>query len=470
MTARLSRALKAQCAPVRILHLGLGNFFRAHQAWYTANAPDAAEWGIAAFTGRRPDAARALAPQDGLYTLIIRGPEDDTLQVVDSISKIHTASDHTALLDYFRSSAVSIVTLTVTEAGYVMGADGGLDLSNSVVADDVKALRSAPTAAVASAPAKLVAGLLARQVADAGPITILPCDNLPGNGAVVERIVRAFVSQVDADLLVWLDQNVDFATSMVDRITPAGTDADRETVRRELGVEDASPVPTEPFSEWVIAGNFPAGRPRWEDAGVTLVDDVEIYEQRKLLLLNGSHSLLAYGASILGHETVADAIGDPRCRDWVEQWWDDARPSINLPDEEIADYRGALVSRYENQRIRHLLVQIAADGSQKIPVRTLPVVKAERKAGRLPAGAVRVLAAWIGHLRGLGAPVKDVEGDSWIQTAAGDDDAAVTAVLNRLGLDGDDELTAAVGTALAEIVELSNAATNNTAASDKSAR
>ena len=448
MSDRLARRPDQAPAPVRIVHLGLGNFFRAHQAWYTAKAPDAGEWGIAAFTGRRPDAARALAPQDGLYTLIVRRPDGDELEVIPSISAVHTAGDHVALLDYFRNGEVSIITLTVTEAGYVRRPDGGLDLDNEVVAADVATLTSDPTGAVASTPAKLVAGLLARQAAEGGPITILPCDNLPGNGEAVERVVRDLAAAVEPELLPWLEENVDFATSMVDRITPASTDADRQTVLDQLGVEDASPVPTEPFSEWVVSGKFPAGRPRWEDAGVTLVDDVEIYEQRKLLLLNGSHSLLAYGASILGHETVSDAISDERCRAWVEQWWDDARPSIELPDAEITDYRAALIARYENPRIRHLLAQIAADGSQKIAVRTVPVVKAERAAGRMPQGAARALAAWIGHLRGLGAPVKDVAGDSWQETAAGEPPAAVDAVLDRLGLGGDAELAGVVLEAL----------------------
>ena len=446
MTNRLSRRADQEPAPIRIVHLGLGNFFRAHQAWYTSNAPDAAEWGIAAFTGRRPDAARALAPQDGLYSLIVRHPEGDRIEVVPSISAVHTASDQIALLDYFRTGAVAIITLTVTEAGYMRASDGALDLGNELVASDAAALRADPTALVETVPAKLVAGLLARQAADAGPITILPCDNLPNNGAAVERVVRDLAAAVDPDLLPWIAENVDFATSMVDRITPAATDADRGTVLAALGVEDASPVPTEPFSEWVIAGKFPAGRPRWEDAGVTIVAlaELESYERRKLLLLNGSHSLLAYGASILGHETVSDAIADERCRGWVNQWWDDARPSVDLPDDAVADYRAALVGRYENFRVRHLLAQIAADGSQKIPVRIVPVIKAERAAGEMPTGAVRALAAWVGHLRGLGAPVKDVAGAQWQASAAGSPSEAVAAVLDGLGLGGDSELERAV--------------------------
>ncbi|MEE6282079.1 mannitol dehydrogenase family protein [Georgenia sunbinii] len=444
MTERLSRRPDQQPAPVRIVHLGLGNFFRAHQAWYTANAPDAAEWGIAAFTGRRPDAARALAPQDGLYTLIVRQADGDDLQVIPSVSAVHTASDHLAYLDYLRDSDVAIITMTVTEAGYLRGADGGLDLANADVVADVATLQDDVTGAVTTTPGRLVAGLLARQAAEAGPITLLSCDNLPGNGAVVERVVRDLAAEIAPDLLPWIDENVDFATSMVDRITPAATDADRETVREQLGVEDASPVVTEPFSEWVVSGTFPAGRPRWEDAGVSLVDEVEAYEQRKLLLLNGAHSLMAYAATIVGHETVVEAMNDPRCRGWVEELWDDAAPNLQVPADDVVAYRAALTERFENPRMRDVLSRIAADGSQKIPVRIVPVVKGERAAGRLPSGAARALAAWIGHLRGLGAPVNDVAGESWQETAAGELADAVVAVLERLGIGGDAELTAAV--------------------------
>src|SRR5699024_4831330 len=242
---------------------------------------------------------------------------------------------------------------------------------------------------------------------------LLPCDNLPGNGEVVERVVRDFAGRVHPDLLGWIDENVDFASSMVDRITPAGAPEDSATVRELLGVEDASPVRTEPFSEWVMSGAFPAGRPRWEDAGAAVVSDVVPYEQRKLLLLNGAHSLLAYAGSLLGHGTVDQAISDPRARAWVNELWDDATPTVPLPPEDVSSYRTALLERFDNPRMGDLLARIAMDGSQKIPVRIVPVVRTERAAGRLPAGAARVLAAWIAHLRGGGCAVNDVDGDAW---------------------------------------------------------
>lgn len=433
-------------APVRIVHLGLGNFFRAHQAWYTEHASDAEDWGIAAFTGRRPDAARALAPQDGLYTLIVRTAEADELEVIGSVSAVHAAADNPAWLDYLRAEETSVVTLTVTEAGYLRGSDGRIDLEHPDVQADVAALRVDPTTPARTTPGRLLAGLIARRTADAGPITVLPCDNLPGNGDVVAGVVRDLAELVEPSLLPWLDSDVDFATSMVDRITPATTDADRETVRTHLRVEDVAPVPTEPFSEWVIEGRFPAGRPRWEDAGAQVVADVAPYERRKLFLLNGSHSLLAYAGSIRGHETVAQAIADPACRAWVEQWWDDATPHVGLPAQDVAAYRADLLARYGNPRIQHLLAQIARDGSQKLPIRIVPTLRAERSAGRVPGGAVVVVAAWVAHLRGHGAPVGDVGADRVTVLVEGSREDAVHAVLADLvpDLADDAELEAAV--------------------------
>ncbi|WP_127573647.1 mannitol dehydrogenase family protein [Georgenia faecalis] len=432
-------------APVRIAHLGLGNFFRAHQAWYTEHAGDAAEWGIAAFTGRRPDAARALAPQDGLYTLVVRTAEADDVEVIGSVSAVHAAEDNPAWLDYLRSEETAVVTLTVTEAGYRRAGEH-LDLDHPDVRADIEALREDPTAPARTTPGRLVAGLIARRAAEGGPLTILSCDNLPGNGEVVATVVRELAEQVEPSLLPWLDSDVDFATSMVDRITPATTDEERATVREHLGLEDASPVPTEPFTEWVIQGRFPAGRPRWEDAGAVLVDDVAPYERRKLFLLNGSHSLLAYAGSIRGHQSVADAIADPTCRAWVEAWWDEAAAHVGLPEADIAAYRAALLERYGNPRIQHLLAQIAKDGSQKLPVRVLPTLRAERAAGRMPSAAVVAVAAWIAHLRGAGAPVGDVRAEEVVALARGERADAVRRVLAELAPDlgADAELATAL--------------------------
>ncbi|MGW6130959.1 mannitol dehydrogenase family protein [Cellulomonas sp. NPDC055163] len=432
----LSRAGHGRpAAPVRIVHLGLGNFFRAHQAWYTEHAPDADAWGIAAFTGRSAAAAEALAPQDGLYTLVTRAAGGDTFEVVSSVSAVHAAADHEAWLGYWAAPETAVVTLTVTEAGYLRDDDGGLDVTRDDVRADVSALGSDPRAAVTTTPGRIVAGYLARRAAGAGPLAVLPCDNLPENGPALQRVVDDLIDAVDPSLAAWARENVAIGTTMVDRITPATTDENRDAVRAALGVEDASPVPTEPFSEWVVAGRFPNGRPAWESAGATMVDDVLPFEQRKLWLLNGSHSLLAYAGSARGHETVADAVADPVLRQWVEDWWDEAARHLTLPAEDVADYRRALVERFTNPRIKHVLAQIAGDGSQKIPVRIVPTLRAELAAGRVPTGAARAVAAWTCHLRGLGAPVKDARADQLRALGRGSLAESVDAVLGYLGPD-----------------------------------
>ena len=181
------------------------------------------------------------------------------------------------------------------------------------------------------------------------------------------------------------------------------------------GRDDRCPVVTEPFTEWVISGAFPAGRPRWEDAGATFADDITPFEHRKLWLLNGAHSLLAYAGSIRGHATVAEAAGDETCRAWVEQWWSEASPHLDQPAAELAAYRSALLERFGNARMHDRLDRIAADGSQKLPIRIVPVLRMERAAGRMPEGATRALAAWVCHLRGLGAPVSDARADEVVR-------------------------------------------------------
>ena len=441
---RLSRALPNMpaAAPVRIVHLGEGNFHRAHQAWYTAHAPDADQWGIAGFTGRRPDLADALAPQDGLYTLITRGAEGDTFELIGSVSAVHPAADHEAYLDYLSAAQTALVTITVTEAAYIRNADGRLDVDRDVIIADLQALGSDPRRVVSSLPARLVAGLMARRNANSGAIAILSCDNLPENGAVTQTVVNDLAALVDESLPEWIERYVDFATSMVDRITPATTDEDRRIVREHNGYVDASPVPTEPFSEWVVSGRFPAGRPRWEDAGAQVVEDVEPFEQRKLWLLNGSHSMLAYAGSVRGHQTIDQAIADPACREWVNLFWDEASRHLPFPPVEVADYRAALLTRFSNPHMRDQLARIAADGSTKLVVRTIPAVRAERAAGRIPIGCATTLAAWVLHLRGAGAPVKDPGAAAALQAAnSGDLPTAVPEVLETLesglGKDGD---------------------------------
>ena len=385
MSARLSRtALRSSGAtvidpPVRIVHLGLGAFHRAHQAWYTRRASDASDWGIAAFTGRRPDAADLLAPQEGLFTLVERGPEGDRFEVIDSIVRVGSGEQFVAALS---DPAVAILTLTITEAGYGAAA---AELPESALG-------------------RVIRGLDARRRAGAPRLAIVPCDNLPANGALVSRALHDRAAHVDPELADWLDRGVSVVSTSVDRITPRTTAADREEVLRATGWDDASPVVTEPFADWTLSGDFPSGRPHWESAGARFVDDIAPWEARKLWLLNGAHTLLASAGPARGHSTVAEAIADPQLRQAVDTLWADA--ARHLPDVETQQYRALLLERFANPRIEHRLAQIAEDSLLKLRLRIVPVARLERAAGRPALGAAIAIAAWIGR---TGGQVADID-------------------------------------------------------------
>jgi len=401
-----------------IVHLGVGAFARAHLAWYTQHA---GEWGITAFTGRSPAVADALAAQGCRYTLVTRAASGDDAAVIDAIVAAHPGSDDTAWRHVVASPETTIVTLTVTEQGYRSGSD---------------------------VPARLVAGLDARRAAGSGRIALVSLDNLTHNGEVLREAVLG--ATADPELRSWIESNVSFPSSMVDRITPATTEADLADLAALPGAldDDHVPVVTEPFSEWVLEDAFDGiDRPAWETAGVRIVDDVTPYEQRKLWLLNGSHSLLAYLGLQLGHETVASAMDDPVCRAAVEQLWDEAALELPLPAAEITAARDALVDRFANPRIRHTLRQIAAGGSQKLPVRVVDVVR--RRLERDPSagigpGAATAIAAWWLHVTDqpdfvddAGAPGADSDVHDVLRVIAPDLDTeatvtAVTAAADRI--------------------------------------
>lgn len=383
--------------PVRIVHLGLGAFHRSHQAWYTHKAADAAEWGIAAFTGRRPDAAVALAEQDGLFTLVERADGGDSFTVVGSIAEAVDGADVQRLASLVSAPATAVVTLTITEAAYRLGVDGQLDAAAPDVVSDLALLASGGEPATPLG--RLVFALAARRASGAGPLAVVCCDNLSDNGTVARNAVAGLAQAWDTGLSTWIAGNVSFVSTSVDRITPRTTDADIDAVARACGYRDNSPVVAEPFANWVLSGDFPAGRPRWEDAGAVFVDHIEPYENRKLWLLNGAHSLLAYAGQLRGHTTVAEALADPVCLDAVERFWDEAEANLagagaGGADLQIPAYRAALLDRFSNARIAHHLAQIAMDGSTKLRMRAVPVMLAERRQGRSGAAAALMIAAW----------------------------------------------------------------------------
>lgn len=396
-------------APVRIVHLGLGAFHRAHQAWYTQHASDGAQWGIAAFTGRRPDAAVALAAQDGLYTLIERGENGDSFELMTSISQAYDGADLAALRRLVAAPSTAVVTLTITEVAYNLNAEGQLDRNNPAVQADIEALRAqlvqgtADAGAAVTAAGRLLTGLAARREAGTGPLAVVSCDNLANNGGAARSAIGGLAEAVDPALGEWVTANVSFVGTSIDRITPRTTDAEIALVAAECGYTDACAVVSEPFSDWVMSGDFPAGRPDWGSAGAVFVDEIEDFENRKLWLLNGAHSLMAYAGQLRGHATVAQALADPVCAAWIAELWDEAER--NLPSEGlgIPAYREALLARFGNARIAHHLAQIAMDGSSKLRMRAVPILRAELAAGRSGAGAARMIAAWVAFLRSSAA-------------------------------------------------------------------
>jgi fructuronate reductase len=396
--ASLSRT--AEPAPVRMAHLGLGAFHRAHQAWWTGAVSGHDPWGIAAFTGRSPAAASVLAEQDGLFTLLVRAADGDTAEVVTSISRAVDGADTGAFTACLADPSVTVLTLTVTEAGYCRGENGGLDLADPAVAADRLRLTGGDGGeTLRSAPGRILAGLRGRQRADAGPLTVVPCDNLMDNGGALRRVVTEFAEAVDPALAGWIAESVSFVSTTVDRITPRSTAEDLDTAARLTGRADRAPVVTEPFREWVLCGEFPGGRPAWEQANAMFVEDVTPYENRKLWLLNGAHSMLAYAGLLRGHATVADAAADQTILGWVHDWWSEASAHLPQTAATLLDYQRQLMRRFTNPRIRHRLTQVAEDGSQKLRFRAVPILHRERAAGRRAAASLRMLACWIAYLR-----------------------------------------------------------------------
>ena len=377
-----------------IVHLGLGAFHRAHQAVYVEDCLAAGEtnWGIVGASLRSTDTRDALAPQDGLYTLAVRDGEHEDLRVIGSIVSVLVAPENPeALLDALTDPGIRIVTLTVTEKAYLRNAAGDLDTEHPDIAWDLSNPDRPKTLY-----GFLAEALVRRRSAGTPPFTVLCCDNLPANGATLRRLLLEFAAERDAELEAHIASEVAFPSSMVDRIVPATTDANRARVSERLGVDDAWPVMTEPFCQWVVEDNFTAGRPDWEKFGVEMVGDVRPFEEMKLRLLNGSHSAIAYLGLLLGHATVAEAFADPAIRRFVGGLWAETIPT--LPKGAGLDpqaYIKKLADRYANTSLQHRTAQIANDGSQKLPQRI--IASALERAGENASitHLMLVVAAWI---------------------------------------------------------------------------
>jgi fructuronate reductase len=407
-----------------MLHLGLGAFHRAHQAWYTWASDPAQEWGIAAYTGRRPDMAQLLRGQGGLYTLIERGPAQDRFQIITSLVEAHDGADLATFCAQLSAPTTTLVTLTISEAGYRSDRTGRADPSDEQLWQDAAALadlvrlegsrfaREVEGSHLQTVPGRLLLGLESRRRAEAGPVALVSCDNVAANGAVLGRVLADLAMAVDPALAEWVRSDaVSFVETSIDRITPATQPADAAAVAAVTGWRDSCPVVTEPFTDWILSGAFPAGRPAWEEAGARIVDRIQPFEQRKLWLLNGAHSLLAYAGLTRGHRTVGEASVDDVLPSRVDAFWDEAVTHLDPELPDLGAYREQLSSRFGNSRIEHRLAQIATDGSTKLGLRVAPVARAERAAGRSAEGCAFVLGSWIAALRG-GAAIADSNADA----------------------------------------------------------
>jgi fructuronate reductase len=383
---------------IGIVHLGLGNFHRAHQAMYTEDAMLAAggDWGICGVSLRRADTRDALAPQDFLYSVLVRDTNGERVRVARALRRILVAPEEPeAVLAAMRDPKVKIVTLTVTEKGYCQDPKtGGLDFSHPVVARDLQDPEHPQ-----SVPGYLVAALRARRD---HPFTVLSCDNLPHNGAALRRVVADYARALDPQLGQWVEDSVAFPSTMVDRIVPATTDVDRRAAAEALKCTDAWPVPSESYRQWVIEDRFPSGRPAWEQAGALMVEDVTPYEVAKLRMLNGCHSTLAYLALLAGIETVDQAIGNNDLRELLHRMMtDDIAPTLTVPDTfDRLSYRDQLLARLANPALKHRCIQIAMDGSQKLPPRLLSTIADRLRDGYAVDRPALAVAAWMRFLQG----------------------------------------------------------------------
>ncbi|HQZ12402.1 MAG TPA: mannitol dehydrogenase family protein [Devosia sp.] len=394
-----------------IVHLGIGAFHRAHMAVYVDDLLAAnPQWGIVGASLRRPDTKDALAPQDFLYTVAVRDASGTACRVIGSILDVMDANTQRAeLLALMAQPKIRIVSLTVTEKGYCHDpATGELDERHPDIVHDL-AHPDEPR----SAPGIIVAALAARMRAGTPAFTVMSCDNLPSNGVTCGRIVTRLAELASPELGAWVKANVAFPSTMVDRIVPATTDEDRGIVRAAAGFDDAWPIMTEPFTQWVIEDHFANGRPPFETVGAQLVEDVEPYELMKLRMLNGSHSTVSYLGFLAGHQYVADTVADPALRKLIHGLMtEEVMPTLPMPRADLENYRDALLQRFANPALKHRTAQIAMDGSQKLPQRLLGTVRDRLKARAGAEGITRLtlgVAAWMRYITGIDEQGQPIE-------------------------------------------------------------
>jgi fructuronate reductase len=378
---------------IGIVHIGPGAFHRAHQAYYVDTLLHSDKrWAIAALSLKSTGLRDALAQQQGLYTLVELGAAPRA-RVIGAIRELLVgATDSEAAFARLTARDTRIVSLTVTEKGYCLDARNELDAANADIAHDL-ANPGTPRSTIGW----IVEGLRRRYTQGIPAYAVLSCDNLPDNGAVLKRALVTFARNSDAGLAQWIEAEVTCPRTMVDSITPATDDALRARAEKITGVLDAWPIQREPFTQWVVE-DVPAMRDAdWASVGVTLAKDVRVYDRAKLRLLNGPHSTLAYLGLLRGHESVADAMRDEQLAQFVELLMtQDLAPSLGTtPGLDVEHYISAVLARFRNPGIRHLLSQIAWDGSKKLPVRLVVTIGEAVRAGRPIHRLLMPIAAWM---------------------------------------------------------------------------
>ncbi|MFR9778062.1 mannitol dehydrogenase family protein [Micromonospora sp. MS34] len=394
--------LRPGTVPAGIVHLGLGAFHRAHQAMHTEAAVAAAggDWGIIGVAPRSAAVVEALAAQDALFSVTALSAEGAASRVVGALAGVrHAAGDPAAVVRLLADPAIRVVTLTVTEKAYQLDPVTGTLRADPELTADLTTDRPPRTV-----PGLLVRGLLARAAADAGPIALVSCDNLPANGRRLRGLVGQCLTlaRVPDETADRVARQVTFPGTMVDRIVPASTPETLATARRVLGVADLAAVAAEPYSQWVIEDDFPGGRPAWERAGAVLTGDAGPWERLKLRALNGVHSATAYLGALAGAEIVAETLALPQLTTVLRRLVaEDVTPSFTPPPGvSVPAYGEEVLTRFGNPAIRHRTLQIATDGSQKLPQRVLHTMADLRAAGRPAHWCALVVAAWLRFLLG----------------------------------------------------------------------
>ncbi len=419
-----------------IVHFGIGAFHRAHQAVYTDDAIAAGDrdWMISAVSLRSPAVREALQPQDGLYSITERDRTGERVRIIGSVREVLVASeDAEAIISALASPHVHVATFTVTEKGYLRDPKtGSLLVTAADLAHDLQGAGTPRTIY-----GFLERGLTRRRAAGMPGMTLVSCDNLADNGRQLAALLDEYLERRDPALAQWARRETSCPCTMVDRIVPATAAADLARAANLLGFEDRGAVVAESFSQWVIEDRFTGPRPKWEAGGAQFASDVRAFETAKLRMLNGAHSALAYVGLGLGLEYVHEAMADPDLNALVRQLMTEAAATlIPAAGQDLAAYADTLQRRFDNPSLAHRLIQIAMDGTQKIPQRWLASIAKLREEGR-PASALQfALAAWIAFVctpdRELDDPLAKRLVD--LRKRAKDADSAVNAILGEGGL------------------------------------